>query len=244
MLRPWALDYLVRGRELDNFSYDIANADELAEFLAAAFGSTTETALSYVHELEGDDELRRRLNERSRRRGHGPVCYGRRAGWYGAVRIAKPSVAVETGVHHGLGSAVLLSALRRNAAEGAPGRLISFDVADGVGWLVDDDLRTSGAFELVIGDARKLLAPTLARESVGFFVHDSDHTYEHETFELETVLPRAERGAPLLSDNAHAGPAFADFCERHGLPLHVFRERPRRHFYPGGGIGVTFVSPR
>jgi hypothetical protein len=241
LLNPWAFHYLVLGRELDNFTYDVANVDELADFLAAALGCPAERVLAYVHELEDDDGFRRDLTDRlgARRRGH--AHYGRRAGWYAAARIAKPRVAVETGIHDGLGSAVLLRALQRNSGESAPGRLIAFDVADGVGWLVPDELR--GAYEPVIGDTRDALAPGLAGRRVDFFVHDSLHTYEHETFELETVLPLAAPGALLLSDNAHAQPAFADFCERHGLPCHVFRERPKRHFYPGAGIGLTVVPP-
>jgi hypothetical protein len=132
---------------------------------------------------------------------------------------------------------VLLRALERNAAEGAEGRLVSLDVRPDVGWLVEPRLRAR--FELLVGDARELLPRAMSGREVDVFVHDSDHSYEHETFELETVAGSARDGAVLISDNAHAGRAFADFCERHGLEPHVFRERPVGHFYPGAGIGLT-----
>jgi hypothetical protein len=144
---------------------------------------------------------------------------------------------VETGVHDGLGSAVLLSALARNFAEGYPGKLISFDIREDIGWLIDERLR--GPFELVIGDTRALLPRVLEQREVEMFIHDSDHSHEHETFEFETIARFTRPGAILISDNAHAGTAFAEFCDRRGIRHYFFRERPHRHFYPGAGIGLA-----
>lgn len=238
--RPIAsLRYLLFDREHDNFTYDISNHDELARFLADALGAPVEQALAYVLELEQDDQFRRtlenRLRSRPNRNRH--ARYGRRLGWYAAARIGKPRLIVETGVHDGLGSAVLLRALERNVAEGFPGRLVSFDIREEVGWLVDERLRE--LFELVIGDTRALLPRVLEMREVEMFIHDSDHSHEHETFEFETIAKFAQPGAILISDNAHAGTAFAEFCERRGIRHHFFRERPRRHFYPGAGIGLA-----
>jgi hypothetical protein len=73
------------------------------------------------------------------------------------------------------------------------------------------------------------------------FIHDSDHSYEHETAEFESILPLATQGAVLLSDNA-PGAALPDFCARHGLVFRIFHERPKDHWYPGAGIGMCVLN--
>jgi predicted O-methyltransferase YrrM len=241
--RPVAsLRYLLFDREYDNFTYDISNHDELARFLADALRVPVEQAFGYILELERDAQLRSTLEHRLRSRPdrNRHARYGRRLGWYAAARIRKPRLIVETGVHDGLGSAVLLRALSRNAADGHPGRLLSFDIREDVGWLIDEGLRE--LLELVIGDTRSLLPPVLEGREVEMFIHDSDHSHEHETFEFETIAKFARPGAILISDNAHAGTAFAEFCNRRRLRQYFFRERPQRHFYPGAGIGLTIYS--
>ena len=238
---PGTLRFLLTNQEPSNFTYAIANLDELARFLGAALGESPDRALAYVHELEGDDELRRDLESklRSRPDRSDRVAYGRRLGWYAAVRIAKPRLVVETGTHDGLGSAALLRALERNAAEGVPGRLASFDVSENAGWLVDGPLRERFTFHR--GDTRELLGRVLEGQLVDLFIHDSEHTYDHETFEFEEIWPRVGPTAVLISDNSHAGTAFSDFCARHGLDFRFFREQPARHPYPGAGIGLAVV---
>jgi predicted O-methyltransferase YrrM len=166
--------------------------------------------------------------------------YGRRLGWYAIARATKPRTIVETGVHDGLGSTVLLRALERNAAEGRPGSLISFDPVPSAGWLIPSSLRVQ--HQLVEGPAPDLFTAVLRDRQVDMFIHDSDHRYEHETAEFESILDFVAPGAVLLSDNAHAGTALRDFCERHNLSFRFFREAPRQHWYPGAGIGLALVS--
>jgi hypothetical protein len=48
----------------------------------------------------------------------------------------------------------------------------------------------------------------------------------------------------LLTDNAHAGTAFADLCSRSGLTFRFWHEVPRGHFYPGAGIGIAIGPDR
>jgi len=150
-----AVRYLLLDTELDNFTYEIGNLDELASFLADGLGVEQAVASSYLDELQGDEVLRRELTERLRGRfgERARVAYGRRLGWYAAVRIRKPRVAVQTGTHHGLGSAVLLSALARNAAEGEEGVLLDLDVRADTGWLVPERLESYR--ERHVGDPRE-----------------------------------------------------------------------------------------
>lgn len=238
-----ALEHLVGGREIDNFTYDISNRDELAHFLAASIDTTAEQALAYVAELDADAELSAEMAGRlAGRSDRNPVMpFGRRLGWYAIVRARRPALVVETGVHDGLGSIAILSALERNAREGHAGELLSFDVNPLTGWLVPPRLR--GRHRILIGNSVSAIPEAVGDRSIDLFIHDSDHRYEHEWAELETALGRGSPGVILLSDNAHATTALHDFAESRDLAFAFWRERPRRHFYPGGGIGIAWRQP-
>jgi hypothetical protein len=163
--------------------------------------------------------------------------YGRRLGWYAIVRARKPHLVVETGVHDGLGSTVLLRALERNAEDGYEGSLVSFDPSGGAGWLIPDFLRSRHHLE--VDPAPEGFGDGLRDRRVDFFIHDSDHRYEHETNEFEAIWPLTGPGTVLLSD--HAGTAFRDFCDRRRLTCRSFKEVPR-HWYAGARIGVAIVQ--
>ena len=79
-------------------------------------------------------------------------------------------------------------------------------------------------------------------ERVGMFIHDSDHSYAHESFEFATIAPAAGDGAVLITDNVHGSDAFVDFCGARGVTPYVFVEQPGRHFYPGAGMGCVVLS--
>jgi hypothetical protein len=124
--RPWeALRYLVRGREVTNLTYELANVDEMVAMVALVLGTEPHALSPFVHELQSDRELRERLSaklatraNRSRR-----PRYGKRQITYCLVRASKPRVVVEAGTFDGLGTAVVARALERNAAEGHPGHV-------------------------------------------------------------------------------------------------------------------------
>jgi len=238
------LRYVLSDPETTNFTYEIGNYDELHHFLAGAMGRTVAEFERFSSELRGDRDLAERLSRRLATRPdrrHVPL-YGRRVGWYCAVRAMKPRIVVETGVADGLGSAALLRALERNRSEGHEGRLVGFDILPGSGWLLDDALRAH--FELVIEDSKVALPRVLSERTVGLFIHDSDHHYEHELAEYRLVTPHLAPGAVILSDNSHAVPALEHFSQATGRRFAFFRERPIRHFYPGGGIGASMPRER
>ncbi len=237
-----AVRFVLVDPELANFTYDIANRDELIDFVARQLGVDRALVRRYADELAGDGELADRLAKKlaTRRDRKRLPLYGRRIGWYCIVRIKKPRLLVETGVADGLGSAVLVRAAERNAAEGAPCRVIGIDIDPSVGWLLDDELRRR--HELVIEDSHTALPRLLAGQSLDLFIHDSAHTYEHEADEYRLVAPHLAPDAIVLSDNAHAVPALEDFARAAGRPFAFFREQPLRHFYPGAGIGLSLPA--
>lgn len=237
--RAWP--FIALDRESTNYTYDIANRAELVDFVSETLGVSSAQVTACIAELEHDDELRDELKTllaRRRDRNSAPR-YGRRLGWYAIVRISRPEVVIETGTHDGLGAAVLARALQRNAAEGHPGLLYTFDIDSTSGWLVPVLVKDQVNF--VRGDSALTLPQTLARlpSRVGFFLHDSDHSFEHEMREIELVEPFLAPGGMMLSDNAHVTTCLADWARLRGFPYAFWKEVPLAHPYPGGGLGVA-----
>jgi len=232
---------VLQDRELSNFTYGLANVDELVEFVASCLGRPPAEIAAYMREIEADDELDDALRRRlAGRRDRNPIpLFGRRLGWYCFARAAKPRLAVETGTADGLGTALLARALELNAAEGAPGELLSFDIDARSGWLLST--RAREGVHLIVGDARETLPRALEGRQIDLFVHDSDHSYQHERWELDFAVDHGATSLVLISDNAHATPALREVCDRVEATFHYFQEQPVDHFYPGAGIGMALV---
>lgn len=230
--------FICSDPEVDNFTYDIDNDLEMCAWISSAFGVDQRSVCELLVEARTNRDMYEHLHLRTRLRFGTKTCppLGRRLGWYVIVRLVKPSRIVETGTHDGLGTLVLLSALARNAAEGRPGELVSVDPDPTSGWIVGPRPNWTRC----IADSREVLHTLLADAPTQVFLHDSLHTYAHERFEFETATT-AMRGGVLLSDNSHATPALREVCDQVGGRYHYWHEEPRKHFYPGAGIGLAIL---
>lgn len=238
-----ALRWILAGRELANFSFDLENVDGLAEFAARVADAPVDVVRQYFAELEGDDELREMLEARLRTRAstrETEVYYAGRRLWYALVRLKRPPVIAELGVHDGLGTAVLLRAVERNAAEGHPGRVLGFDIAPRAGWLVSDELARN--LTHFAGDVRETLPRALAEIPAQMTIHDTIKEFDHETFEFETVLRHATGPVIVIAREARASGALRALCERRGGRLETFQERPANHWWPGGEHAVAVLD--
>ncbi len=233
-----SIAYVLSDPEPDNFTYELANERDLAAWVAAVSGREPTEVERVLAEARGDRVLRDRLRRTAGDRwwwSKPQPPFGKRLAWYALARLLRPTLIVETGVHDGLGSLLLLRALELAAHEGADGRLVSFDVNPAAGWLVGADPR----WELRIESSRDGLATALTRSApVGLFIHDSLHTYANERWELETVAPHLAPDGVLVSDNVHVTRALAECCDDFGLEYHEFVEHSAGHFYPGGAMGA------
>lgn len=158
---------------------------------------------------------------------------------YPLVRMTQPNIVIETGVEHGLSSALILCALHQNEK----GMLWSIDLPlrphgkidqrfdniiidsdnpqsvispDGkrhvVGQLVPEYLKDR--WRLILGDAKEELPKLINKfEEISIFFHDSLHTYGHMLFEFQTVWPKLRKGGFLLSHDIFLNKAFIDFCK-------------------------------
>ncbi len=229
-------------RESTNFTYDIANADDLPQFVAASTGRPIAEIEHYLQEILQDDAFERELSARIRQRRdrNAKPRFGRRLGWYCVARACRPGLIVETGTHDGLGTALLLRAAERNAADGTPTRVATLDIAPESGWLVPERLKER--LEVHTGDTRETLPRALDGREVGMFIHDSEHTAERELFEFGVAIEHAATSLVMISDNAHATTALKDLAAQLGVEYHHFTERPLRHFYPGAAIGLAIYE--
>ncbi|MFC3504761.1 class I SAM-dependent methyltransferase [Micromonospora krabiensis] len=236
--------WLVTSREHHNYTYDLTklSRQHLAWFVSVVCDVPVKQVRGYLAEVESDEPLRRHIEQTTAsaaRRGLADrhVRYARRIGWYAIVRATRPAHVVETGVDKGLGSCVLASALLRNADEGHPGRLTALDINPEAGYLVRDG-RWSEVVDLVIGDS--IASIGALDRPVDLFLHDSDHSREHERREFEAVEPKLAPGGILLTDNVTTTNVLAEHAERTGRRFLAYRETPAEHWYRGDGIGVAW----
>lgn len=235
------LIWCFRSREVDNFTYPLTegNISYLAHTIASVTGISFAQASSYVSEVLQDVELKQHLLSgisASRYGRSSDSCeLGRRIGWYVFARILKPRVIVETGVHFGIGACVLCSALLRNGREGHPGQYYGTDINPDAGFLLTEPYSTVG--KILYGDSLESLKTI---PQIDLFINDSDHSADYERREYELVLPKLSPSAVLLGDNSHDTKALADFSAAHGRNFVFFKEQPAHHWYPGGGIGISY----
>jgi hypothetical protein len=233
--------FVWRSKEITNFTYAIRNKEAAKSFLSST-GLWPESAIARtMAELDDDETLRTELAANySRRQDREPrVQVGRRVVWYAVARLLKPRLIIETGTADGLGTALLARALQRNGTEGSPGIVASFDMGENAGWVIPDELRSH--VRLVQGDLR-LTLPEFLRDStpVHLFVHDSDHSAAHESWEYQTIGGHLAPNAVVITDNAHATKELKEFADRTNRQYNEWQEQPQAHPYTGATLGLAW----
>lgn len=155
---------------------------------------------------------------------------------YAFVRRYQPKTIVETGVQNGFSSAFILQGIQDNGN----GRLYSIDLpnvaykVDATGRIHKDEVRKGGEtgfvvpnglrknWQLILGDARTEL-PRLLQDltEIDCFYHDSQHTYEHMTFELSLAWAHMPKGL-ILCDDSNWNSAFPDFCKSKNVEEKIY----------------------
>lgn len=141
---------------------------------------------------------------------------------YAMTVSLRPAVIVETGVGPGTTSYAFLS-----AAGTYGGKLVSFDlgqsygdetIPEPVGFVVPESLRPN--WDLILGNTVETLPENIAKSGrPSIFMHDSEHTYKHVTFELETAMKYLTDKFLIIVDNFDWTDGPADFAAKHRLVL-------------------------
>jgi len=93
-----------------------------------------------------------------------------------------------------------------------------------------------GVIERVIEDSLQVISRI---DRIDLFIHDSDHSAEHESREFKLLQSRLSADGIVLSDNSHVTTELAKYSQEHGRRFVYFSEQPLNHWYPGAGIGVS-----
>lgn len=238
--------WFARSKETTNFTYDLTpqNLDYLAHTVAHVCGASFADARNAIEEPSEDAELTEFIQSMSAKSQYRNLLdpelrFGRRLGWYAFVRLLKPQVVVETGVDKGHGAVLLCAALIRNAREGFSGKYYGTECNLAAGWLLQGKYAEAG--QVIYGDSLATLRDL--DEEIDIFVNDSDHSAEYEYAEYCAIEPKLKAGGIILGDNAHSTRMLAKFSEERGRQFLFFSEVPEGHWYPGAGIGVSFMGP-
>jgi hypothetical protein len=240
---PATLRYLLLDPEVESFSYELANRDELVAFCAESLEIDAERVRELIAEAESDPELTTELRRRTR------FAFdlktqprlGQRLLWWVMVRSQRPALIVETGVYEGLGSLVLLTAAARNAAEGGPdARVIGVDSDPRAGRLVPDRLK--GRWERVVGLSGDALEPAIGDRRVDVLFHDTPHTREIQEHEFGVVLRHAADEVTIVDGSGGKVGVLARLAAERGTRLWHFTPVPVAHPHRGGVDFATFRS--
>lgn len=235
--------WMVTSRETTNFTYDLdeLNKRYLASLLADILNVDGSVIESYIREIEEDSRLRQHIADVTAGSelafmADEQVRFGRRIGWYAIARALKPRVIVETGVDKGLGSCILTAALMRNEEEGFHGTYYGTDINPNAGYLLRGAYADFG--RILYGDSIQSLSNLKCE--IDIFINDSDHSPDYEYREYLTIADKLSDRAFVLGDNSHWCDKLLEFCLKTGRHFIFFQEKPIRHWYPGGGIGISF----
>lgn len=221
----------VRLRLRDRYASNIRG-----DLISDVFASS-EQFETYIEEFNGKDIIGLRNStieeyypKRSSFGGFGGASARR---LYALVRAQKPNTVVETGVHHGTSTLILLSALDENGH----GQLHSIDYPfhadvsiedfreetyEGFGgaaplppdkepgWIVPDPLRNR--WTLQKGRVQRELPSLLnSIEGIDLYIRDSEHSLPCMLFEFEAAWEWLTHNGMIVSDDIHWNTAFNTF---------------------------------
>ena len=242
-LFPQIFGWLKNSKEITNFTYDLTdvNKGHLVAMVSTITKMEVDQVEKYLKEIIKDRKLKGYITKMTRNSDFKHVsdeipAFGRRIGWYMLVRATKPKVVVETGVDKGLGSCLIAAALMKNKEEGSTGYYYGTDINPDAGFLFDESYAEYG--EILYGDSIKSLKNLNTK--IDMFISDSVHTYEYEKKEYQTVKDKLKANSVVIADNAHNNEALLKFAKMTKRKFLFFKEQPKNHWYPGGGMGVAF----
>lgn len=237
------LKWGLSSNEETNYTYDLTddNLKYLAHTIAIVCNRNFEDIMEFIYEAKQDRELSGYVIDKTKefrfRRVADLRCdFGRRLGWYAFTRMLKPKIVIETGVDKGLGAILLCSALLKNRDEGHDGKYYGTDINPNAGYLFGGKYQEVG--EILYGDSIESLEKLQCQ--VDLFIHDSEHSPDYEYGEYLAIKDKISSDAIILSDNSHCTSKLADFSKQNNRRFLYFHEVPKDHWYPGGGIGISF----
>ena len=236
-------DWSRKSTEFSNYYYDLKPSNE--KYLISLLSTITNTKYSivenYIQELHNNKNLHSIISKfwaDDASMKDAQISFGRRIGWYALIRINKPKLVIETGVHHGIGACIIAVALEENIKEGFPGKYLGTDINKNAGKLFNSNFSHIG--KVLYGDSIESLKEI--SEKIDLFINDSDHSDEYEYREYSVIKNKLSPHAVILGDNSHVTESLHKFSIKNNRHFVFFKEDPLNHWYPGGGIGISIPS--
>lgn len=235
--------WVINSKEDTNYTYDLTdqNLKELYKLLEIIFNINYSQIEKYSNELLNNETLKTYLSTKIKSSNFKnfadkEIKFSRRIGWYIIARIIKPKLIIETGVDKGMGSVILAEAIIKNKLEGYEGEYLGTDINPDAGYLFDDIYSENG--KILYGDSIESLK-TIDKQ-IDLFINDSDHSSIYEGKEYKTILNKLSANSVILGDNSHETDELLKFSMHQNRKFVFFRERPKNHWYPGAGIGISY----
>ncbi len=239
--------WLLSSRELDNFTYDIIERDRhYIASLTALLCEVDEPAVAeYLRQCDEDlEELRSHVRHITTisddRHTSDPDAKssGKRMLWYALTRAKKPKLVVEVGVKRGTGTCLIAAALKRNSAEGHPGRILGLDIDPRAGCLIRKPY--DGLATLLLEDCIHYLMREPC-EPIDIYIDDAIADIHLQAAELKALHPRLTKDT-VISINYHSEQLLA-FAWKIARRYVVYRDEPRDFWFPGQAIALLFTFP-
>jgi predicted O-methyltransferase YrrM len=239
LARSWSF----KRTEFSNYYYSLTERNK--KDLAFTICHITKTPLAqvegYFHEIDTNQDVSDILFDF--RKNHpelrdSSMQMARRIGWYAFIRIVRPKLVIETGVHYGMGALVICAALKKNCEETFLGSYFGTDINPKAGQLLRYPFSEFG--RIAIGDSVETLQKN--ESQIDIFINDSDHSVDYEIKEYNTIASKLSQHSIILGDNAGETDALREFSQSNNRDFLYFREEPNKHFYAGGGIGISYNS--
>ncbi len=237
IIRSWCL----QDTEDNNFYYDITdlNIEHTKHAIATITQYDVRIIEKYINEIRKDSWLKDFISKNLKIANYQKdtkVEFSRRIGWYAFARVMKPKIIIETGVHHGVGACVMTRALMKNSEEGFRGKYFGTDIDLNMGKLFQEPLINFG--QILYGDSLDSLDKLNCK--IDLFINDSHHSASYEMKEYELIKNKLSPNAIIIGDNSHVTNELSKFSINNDRNFIFIPEKPKNHWYPGAGIGVSF----
>jgi predicted O-methyltransferase YrrM len=224
------------SREFTNCSYHstMASMKRLAVTLSKIEGVSCQAVMGYCTELNRDVLLQnmylqaRNKEKMLRNLTDAELRPGRQILYYCLTRALKPKVVFEAGTAHGMGSLLIVHALKLNEAEGFSGKLITVDLNPNAGKLLKhlpSDYRASMNF--IISDTESALR--LYASEIDLFFHDTVNIASHEKNHYDLLDERISRDGVICTSWGMSG-MLAEYSEKSDRRYLEFTSQPERHW--------------
>ena len=101
-----------------------------------------------------------------------------------------------------------------------------------------DRLKTGSIGKIIYGDSIDTL--NKLDEKIDLFINDSDHSAVYEYNEYLSIKEKLTQNSFILGDNSHVTNCLPNFSKKFNRNFIFFKEKPKDHWYPGAGIGISF----